>query len=307
MQIYKDVPITKFKGFQRHEPIAPSSSAIMEYKKCPRAFFFRYVLGYTEKESKIYFAWGNAVHKFYEVADKTFRSTNGNADAGIAFGLVAAMKEWGDTKDPSPDDKKFGFMTKARLSDTIMKIGKEWMLEKSNSTRTVIDNEMTFNLQMPHGQWTSGKIDEFIEIRGKPAIEDTKTTTKKWQWYKRQLNPSDQFMRYLWAGQQLTKKQLSEVHVRVIYTTKDEGPKIHRELIMYSPDQVNEWLRDHVYWSKAIDSSREQDNYPKNEKQCNFCQFREICITRGEASQIFVLKSKYKFEPYDNAKSNEDI
>lgn len=297
MDIHTDVNITKFKQFARTENLAIDSSALGQFKFCPLSYFYKYVLCYTDEGDAVYFTWGNAVHKFYEIAEKKYKETSNIAISAVN-GVNAAMAVWGNRKDP-PVDSKFAFQTKARLSSVLLYLAKFWQKEKEENRFKVVQSEMPYIIQLPFGQWVTGKVDQILSEISRLFVRDFKTTSKKWVYYKRSLNPSDQFIGYVYAARELTKTKIYGAKVDVICTSKDDGPKINREDILYSEDQISEWLRGREQWAKFLDSCREQDNYPRNERNCSFCPFYDVCSTRGEAGQAFVLKSKFKNVRWD--------
>lgn len=304
MDIYKDVNIVKFKTFPRVENIAIDPSALSTFKWCPRAYWFRYVLGYKPREDEVYLTWGSAVHKFYEVAEKEYKKVP-VIPVAVVKAIAAAVEVWGKTKDPLPESK-FAFMTKARLSDVLLYLARMWQKEKEQKQFIVHQSELSYLIQLPFGQWISGKIDQIIEEAKRNLIRDFKTTSKKWYWYKRGLNPSDQFICYVYAGREITKSNITGANIDVVLTSKEEGPKLEREPILFSENQIGEWVRGREQWSRILDSCRETDSYPMNERNCPSCAYFDVCKTRDENSQMFLLKSKYKHEPWDPSTHDDE-
>lgn len=300
MIIHENVPIKRFKGFTRNESVAIDSSALKEFQRCPRAYFFHYVLGYVPKEEKIWFAWGKAIHKFYEMAEINLAKTQ-NIDISGALALQKAVQEWGDTKDAPADNKKFAHMNKVNLSQVLTNAFKEWKKEKTAGIIKVIHTEMPFVVQLDNGIWISGRIDQVVSWSGREMIRDFKSTSKKWQWYKRSLFPADQFTRYVYAFRKLSGKPVVGVAVDVIICNS-EGLKFEREQTNYTVEELTRWEEAQLHWDAALKRCRETDNYPMVESACNFCDYREVCTTRGEQSQVYVLKTKFIKQVWDNAK-----
>lgn len=303
MIVHENVPIKRFNGFKRVEPIAIDSSAMKEFQKCPRAYFFHYVLSYVPAEEKIWLTWGKAVHKFYESAEINLKKFN-NVDMASALAMQAAIQTWGKTKDAPAENKKFAFMNKVNLSNLLVNAAKEWKKEKESGVISVTQSEFPFNHQLSNGVWSSGKMDQLILQSGKRMVRDFKTTSKKWQWYKRELAPSDQFARYTKAAISLTGQSVLGVVADVIICNS-EGLKFEREVITYTKEELNAWELAQKHWDDSLKRCRDNDEYPMVERSCNFCDYRDVCTTRSEASQVYMLKSKFKFKVWDNA-SEED-
>lgn len=301
MNIHTNVPIKNFKSLPREEPIPIDSSALKEFQKCPRAYFLRYVLCYVPKDEKVWFAWGKAIHKFYEVAENKLKETNGNVDLSGALAMQAGLQEWGDTKDCPPEVKKFAHMNKANLSRVLIAVFKEWKKEKESGHIKVTNSEMSFVVQTKDGIWISGKMDQSIAWTGRKMIRDFKTTTKKWQWYKRELWPADQFIRYIYAMRKLSGERISSITIDVIIYN-NEGLKFESEQFNYTSEEIDRWESAQKHWDDSLRRCRENDEYPMVERSCNFCDYREVCTTRGEQSQLYLLKSKFTRHVWDNAK-----
>lgn len=300
MIIHTDIPIKHFKGLKREEPVPIDSSALKEFQKCPRAYFFRYVLCYVSKQDKIWFAWGRSIHKFYEVAEQMLKVHN-NMNIAASLAIQAALSEWGNTKDPSPDQKKFAHYNKENLGKVLTSLFKEWIKEKTAGIIKVIHSEMPFTLQLDNGIWISGRMDQIVNWSGRETVRDFKSTTKKWAWYKRELFPSDQFTRYVYAYRKLSGKPIVSVAADVIICNS-EGLKLERDTFNYTNEELQRWEEAQIHWDESLKRCRETDNYPMVERSCNFCDYREVCTTRGESAQVYMLKSNFVREVWDNAK-----
>ena len=270
---------------------------LSDFQFCPRYYFYRHVLGYRPKEDKSYFLWGTTIHKFYEEAEKKLAEGSTVEVAGM-LAIQAAMMEWVGKKDPNPEDKKWAFQTRSRMSDVLVAIAKEWLKEKAAKTIHVLFSEIPYNLQLDNGQWICGRIDQGIQVGNRLYVRDFKTTTKKWQWYRNSLNPADQFVGYTYALSTLSSRQIDGAYVDVIYTTKDEGPKFYREIIPISPATISRWKQDWEYWAEVMELARRTDNYVQNTRNCQFCSFIDVCRTNPQ-SEEFMLKSKFVFDPWD--------
>lgn len=301
MITHENIPIKKFAGLKRYEPVAIDSSAMKEFQRCPRAYFFRTVLGFVAPDEKIYFAWGKAIHKFYEMAEIHLKQTN-NIQLSLALAIQNAVTEWGSTKDALPDSKKYKHMTKQNLSTVLLFIAEKWRIEKESGNLHVTQTEAPFVVQLSNGVWISGRIDQVINWSGRYWIRDFKSTTKKWSYYKYEIAPADQFARYTAAFRLLSGLPISGAVVDVICSSPETKTTLERETVTYTTAELDDWEKSQLHWDAALKKCREEDHYPMCERSCNRCDYREICTTRGESSQLYVLKSKFKLDVWDNAK-----
>lgn|SRR3990167_2935217 len=301
MTEYHNPPTVKyFKDFRRVEPIDINSSRLSDFKTCPTLYFFKDVLGYKPRYTPVYLTWGGTIHKFRETLEVLYDKGEYPLPAIVGLAVIEAMKYWGDTPDPPATDRKFGFMTKARLSDVMMHIGKLWIQEKDQGDIKVVSAEKSFIIQLPDGSWSSGTPDQWVRWKGKLWGRDFKHTTKDLKYFKRTVFPNDQFVRYTYAEQKLHGERISGQIIDIIHTTRDVGPISHRELIAFTPEVLDKWEEEQKFWVNALSYARDNDNYPQSEKTCSFCPFHEVCQSQTQAGKEYVLRTKYKFEPWDN-------
>lgn len=300
MNIYENVTKKYFVDFKRVEPIEVNSSRLGDFKTCPELYRLKHVLGYKPKKNEIYLTWGGTVHKFFESLEILWAQKKYSNEAIVGLATIEAMKFWGDTKDPPVEDRKFGFMTKARLADLLLFASKRWIQEKADNTIAVLAAEKSFSIQLPNGMYVSGTPDQMIKWSGRILGRDLKTTTVEWKYYKRRLFPNDQFARYTYSESKLSNIEVSGQMIDVYYMTRDKGPTFNREIVTYTPEKLERWLKDQDYWKQALDYAREHDNYPQNEAACTRCPFHEVCASSSQAAKDYTLKMKYVYAPWDN-------
>jgi len=314
MLIHEPPKIRQFEGFERHEPVNIDSSALMQFKTCPRSYFFRYVLGFDTKDEKIYFAFGTAYHKYREMLEVYYKEAGKPKDPPLldaisARALTDAIKSWGKTKDPHPDDNFF-WLTQKRMLAACMEGHKHWKLEKQKGQIEVLESEQPFNVTLPNGVTISGRFDQVIRWSGRIWGRDFKTTTKGPYYFKRGLWPNDQFTRYTMAQRLLSGQRVDGQLVEVLYNERptqkmDKPPRIEVETVPIAESYLNDWLDEQLYWDAQLRWARENDSYPKNEKSCSFCSYHQVCQRPSEAGQIATLKSNFKIRVWDNAAEEE--
>jgi CRISPR/Cas system-associated exonuclease Cas4 (RecB family) len=304
------------KDFPRHEPVIIDSTAMMTYKACPRQYFYRMVLGFVPKEDKPYFAFGSAYHLFREKLEHYTKNQKQPMEAfkdAALDGLMYLKKHL----PPVKEDDKWSFLNETRLKKSMEVAFTNWLLEKRNKRIEVIAYEQPFTLQLPDGTWIAGRADQIVKWNGKLWGRDFKTSSqmsgaKPSPFYQRGLEPNDQFTRYTYAESILQgwdcNSEVNRVQGQIIealFNSKTNGPVIETYTTTRTLAQLKRWELEHGFWKDMIESSREKDLYPMNEKSCNFCPYHSVCKTPSEAAQMHELRTFYRTEPWDCTRSDE--
>lgn len=311
MEIHTPSVVRNLPSLKRFEPVAIDSSALSAFKVCPRKYFYRYVLGFTEADTKIYFTFGTAYHKYREVIEQHFAGGNDYIACHVA-GITAANKIWGNTPDPQGGNHRH--LTSRRLSETLDYTFKHWKKEKEAKQIVVLHTEMAFNVEIEGtGIFTSGRCDQVIDFAGALWGRDFKTTKDKWEYYQRNLSPSDQFTRYTYAESVLHGKPVKGQLVEVMFNAPEPvkggkaetyGPAIYAKFVHVPTTRIDEWKNDQRYWDAALAGCREQDLYPMNETACKYCEFRQVCEEPTDTGKLIQLTRNYKHEVWDNSKDD---
>lgn len=288
-------------NFTRHEPIIVDSTSMMTFKSCPRKFFYRIVLGFTEKVSQPYFRFGSAYHKFREILELHYKAGNNEA-ACLEPALVAAKTLFNKEGGNPPLDSKWNFLNEPRLVKTCNAAWVKWVEEKQAGIIKVISFEQPFILEMKDGTLRAGRADQIVSWRGEIWGRDWKTTSKELIYYERSLEPNEQFTGYTWAEGKLQGAFCKGQIVDVVMNSKTKGPEIKPFTTTRSQGQLDKWEEDHSWWVRQMKSARDEDNYPMNENACAFCPFHRVCKLTSESGMMSELKTYYKHEPWDCTK-----
>lgn len=300
------------KKFDRVEPITKDNSCIICFKTCPRKYFYRYVLGRAPKDTPQFFTFGTAYHKFREVLEVTYRELNPsgpyNAEKGLdsfQAGLSAAIKSWGKTPDPQVGDR-FDFLTKDRLIASCGKAYKHWENEKKVGAIKVLATEQAFNVLLPDGTRIGGRADQIIRWHGRLWGRDFKTSSMNQAYYKRTVDPNNQFSLYTYAESELCGEPVQGQIVEVMYNDKKKGPEVITYPASRSPWQMDRWKKEAKYWDEQMTEAREKDMYVMNESSCSRCEYHIVCTSTTEGSAMAKLESGYKFSPWDHEKVEQE-
>lgn len=316
MEIYEGYPKKFMAKLPRHEPVIRDHTAVIHYKKCPRKYFYRIVLGRVPKETPPYFAFGGAYHKFREVLELEYKKLTGGSVrvfddvAGLSAcqkGIEAAMQKWNkDGRDPTVGTR-FDFMTGDRLLKSCLVAYKHWEKEKRTGAIIVLATEQAFNIQMPDGSATAGRADQIVRWNGRMWGRDFKTSSKDQKYYSRTLDPNDQFTRYTWAEGQLSGEQIQGQIVEVLFNDKKKGPEVYTHIATRSRAQIDRWLVEEAFWNKIMQVAREEDMYPMVEAQeCSYCEYHSVCKSSSEHGAMSILENSFNFSPWDCTKVDQD-
>lgn len=304
MQTHEPVHKQYMAAFARHEPVIIDSTAMMTYKACPKMYFHRIVLGFVSKETKPYFSFGSAYHKFREVLEKCVQAGD-TEQAAFVTALDVAKAYYAKHGKAQIVGTQWDFLTPERLGQSCTEAFKHWLKERIDGKIRVIASEQPFTLQLGDGTWIAGRADQIVNWNGKLWGRDFKTSSKTGPFYSRTLEPNDQFTRYTWGENKLngggSDKPLvvQGQIIEVLFNAKKSGPAIEVYTTTRTKSQLDRWEKEHSFWTDMITKSRDEDMYPMNEKSCAFCEYHSVCKLPTESSQMSQLKTYYKIEPWD--------
>lgn len=299
----------------RTEPAVMDSTAAKAYKTCPRLYFYKIVLGFREKATPYYFAFGGAYHKFREVLSKSYTDAASTADeeamsAILIKALTAAGDYWQrrvkDVGEP-PVGSKYEFLTGQRLLSSCREAFKHWKKERDQGRITVLHSEQSFIVTLKDGlTQIGGRADEILRWNGRLWGRDFKTSSKMGPFYDRTLEPNDQFTRYTLGESLLCGEPVQGQLVEVLYNTKKEGPKVVPLITTRTEAQLSQWEDEQIYLSKQLAQNRENDIWPQQEIHCPFCAFRLVCKAPNEGSAMAQLKQGFEHKPWDFSTVGEE-
>lgn len=306
--------------FERYEPVILDHTAIITAKKCLRMYFYQIVLGRVTPDEAIYFAWGNAYHKFRNMLTLNYgfgdnEPAKYDQEKAIdAFTKAAngGMEYWNKHGQDQQVGTRFGFMTKGRLLLSFRAAFKHWEKERQRGQIKVLATEQAFNVQMPDGTHRSGRADEIVRWTGKLWGRDFKTSSKDSVFFERTIDPNEQFTGYTYAESKLSGEPIQGQLIEMLFNsnptkTKENGPEIHEFTASRTSWQLMMWEREHMFYKQIIDMAREKDIWPMEEVSCSFCPYHKVCKQNSESSQMYQLETGYKVRPWDNTKVGHDL
>ena len=309
--------------FDRHEPKIMDSTAVMTFKTCPRKYLYRIIFGFVPPTKMPYFAFGSAYHKFREVIELEWKE-HGDFNRSVLAGLDAAS-DYCVKHLVTPSEGKWSFMTKDRLLGSCAVAAKWWKDEKIAGNIEVLATEQPFRIIIPSkvnpdGIIIAGRADQIIKVRNYIYGRDFKTTSQAGgkdgglsPFYINTVEPNDQFTRYTYAESILQFGELRDnprdrvngQYIEVLVNSAKSPPEIENLVTNRTKYQLEAWLEEHDVWMAIMKTCRDLDNWPMNEKSCNFCEYRRVCTKSSESAQMSELKGSYEIEPWDCEKVAE--
>ena len=306
--------------FERYEPIILDHTAMITAKRCLRQYFYQIVLGFNTKEEAIYFAWGSAYHRFRHTLTKSYGIgkeapypfNEEKALNAMLFASNEGMRYWRTHGRDQEVGSKYSWMTSLRLLQSFKIAFEHWTNERKRGAIEVIAAEQPFNIQLPDGSHRSGRADEIVRWSGKLWGRDFKTSSKDGVFYQRTLDPNEQFTGYTYAEGKLSGEQIQGQLVEVLFNanptkTSSKGPEIIELTASRTSYQLEMWEKEHMFYKKIIDMSREEDIWPMMEVSCPFCPFHGVCKEGSEASMMYQLETSFNVRPWDNSRVGVDL
>lgn len=281
------------------------NSRLQTFKNCPEQYRLKNVLGLKKIEEGVDEHdknFGKAIHSALETYYK-----GGTVES--AKGVFRA--EYPDQL--APDDLA---KTQANGCTLIEAYVKHYADEDKRWTVKAV--EVTDTFELAPGILFTVKIDLIVEQQGCIYFVDHKTTGKSFNWqYWSQFEPNSQITAYtaycqakygecsggIINGLQLGYRQRAY---------KGEPAGFHysfqRQLFNRNRGQVEAWKQDTLSWINTISQanavSLASTPWMKNEGQCRFCSYKEICISTADPQIIEQLYTVIDPNEYLN-QSNE--
>ena len=256
------------------------NSQLQTYKNCPEQYRLKYIEQLRKREEGVDEHdknFGKAIHSGLEAYYK-------------GQGLEASVNRF---KESYPNQLSQEDLSKTQANgEVLLKAYFGHYLEEDKKW-TIKAVEVADTFEMAPGVPFTVKIDLVVEQQGCIYFVDHKTTGKAFNWtYWGQFEPNSQITAYtaycqskfgecsggIINGLQLGFRQRAY---------KGEAARFHysfqRQLFNRNRQQIEAWKQDTLWWIKQINGIKEATNHigswRKNEGQCRFCSYKEICIS----------------------------
>jgi hypothetical protein len=291
----------------RYENPIIDHSAMKEFKNCHRKYAYHYVLGKVPVESAAPLEWGTSYHTYREVLQKT-----GSHGEAMIKGAAIWTKAY--PNGVQEDEKKWQFYTLERLYRSFGVAYAHVQIEQKQDRIKVIGTEVAFNVELPDGTKTSGRVDQLIRWNGQLWGRDFKTTSKEEYIYKRSIEPNDQIDRYTYAESVLSGEQVQGQLIEIMFNTqspanprvkKEYGPLIYTLVAARSKSQIDTWVEEQGIFNEELARCRSLDIWPKNESNCGFCPYHMVCTSMTTEGMVAKLEDEsfYITRVWDNTRA----
>ena len=187
---------------------------------------------------------------------------------------------------------------------------KGWTIKAIEVTDTFKIDEIDFTV----------KIDLVVEKQGCIYFVDHKTTGKSFNWaYWARFEPNPQITAYTaycqskfgeCSGGIINAIRLG--HRQRAYKGEPAGfyYEFQRQLFNRNRDQVGAWKEDALKWVASLEEAKRDTSnvWRKNEGQCGYCSYKEVCISCNDEQIINQLYERINPEEYlnDNKRTNSE-
>jgi len=269
------------------------ATCISAFKRCPRYYQYRYILGWTG-DSGIHIRWGNEFHKGLEDYDRHLARGHSHVQA-LHFTLRSTLeriKNW----EPEPQTKSEEVKSKPNLIKCI-----EWYIDHYHpdpAQTYILQNgdpavELNFNFPLSFGPnlglhneepgqpyHLCGYLDRVVNYNDDLYVMDRKTTSSTpGSYYFDKFDLDDQMSAYNLAAKVLLKSPIRGVIVDAMQVST-QAPKPVRSFTYRTEEQLEEWLEELQIWLRQAEVYALEDYWPMNLTSCDKyggCEFRKIC------------------------------
>ena len=262
-------------------------SKLTEYMRCPRRYFYRYILGWESIYPNNDLVFGSAWHLAVEHLLRAGYTPDALYEASRLF-VEHYRKHFDSSTDDmfSPKDPSSGL-------DALGKYAYEFQSDKNRYA--VLHTEIG-------GVVSTGpsvlyfKIDAILREQdsGRVLFMDHKTTKRKFYNWDEHWIMSTQMLTYLHVLNCLyPKEEIEGGKVRCTFLqTKTKGPEFDEALIQKSSAQMNAWLRRVNAWIDALKQDMEwliEDDSPERAVMESFPMNDTSCFAFGRKCTYFDL------------------
>lgn len=319
--------MTTFTKKSRHY----DNTRISDYKKCPRSYFIRHVLGWTREGSSTSPAlvfggsWHAGMDAIWGTASRQMKySPHIDKEELVIEAMAAFLLEWSEMGF----DLELDMATLEELNPRTPGVAHEMFYNYVTHHERMLQNSQVISIEQPIAvpfpeltdTWYVGRLDKVVEYNGQTIILEHKTTTAyaiqgQFQrdycdsWY-----AAPQIKGYQFAGT-LYYPKLQSVWVDAALVHKKVHDAFKFIPVSHSWPLLKEWTYDTKEWIMRI--TLEEDTYankgkltaglfPRNEDSCygkyGVCPFLDICRTISDPSTLGEAPAGYveeRWEPFD--------
>jgi hypothetical protein len=298
------------------------NTRLSDYKRCPRLFFFRHVLSWVPKGTRLPLVFGAGWHSALEVVWANIGRMDKRENLAKAA-FAAFLKDWTEAGLPYPltyeQEKELSPRTPMKAYDMIV----AYISDRQERFRDfeIVAIEQPFIVPLDPNDPTLfyvGKIDKIVKYQGKTLGIEHKTTTAYAKnggfrsLFLESFSPNSQVDGYQYALHMLYPGGAGGVWVDAALVHKEN------EAFQFIPVEkqlkyLDSWLWDTQMWIQAVEEQKRraafcipEDSYlaafPKNTNSCwdfnSACAYHDICKAWSNPLGR-PMPDEYIHEPWD--------
>lgn len=301
---------TSFSKIQSNIQLAFDSTSLGEAKLCLQRYKYRIIDGWTGRLENADLKFGILFHSATERYDHA-RAKGLSYDEAVRLAVRWALAQTWDYELGRPwlSDHK----SKNRLSLIRTLVWYFDQFQNDPLETVVLANgkpavELSFQLDLldfksPTGEpvLLCGHLDRIAKQDGddsKLFIVDKKTTGNQVSGdYFSQFHPDNQMSTYYTGGRIAYSAKIKGIIVDAVQVGVTFS-RFQRGFVSRSDGELEEWLEDTKWWIKLIWQSALSDRWPKNDKNCRFCPYQQIC-NKAPSMRDEWLKASFVRAPWD--------
>ena len=292
------------------------STSINALKRCPE-YYNRYMLqNWKSDRPATPLTFGILFHRMLEIYDR-IRAEGGSFEEGLRYAIKTALLESG-TREPDGAWKPWVTEDPKRNLDSLLRSA-VWYLDffRNDPAKTIILHnnqpavELSFRFMLeekaPTGEnyWFTGHIDRLVEFNNQVWVMDRKTTTRGLGGgYFDSYTPDNQMSLYTLASKIVYGTEAQGVIIDAVEIGTTQS-KFQRGFVYRTPQQLEEWYQDTLFWIKLAGQFALQNRWPMNDASCgNYgkCLYRDICSQSPHMREAY-LKAGFHKEIWDPTKA----
>lgn len=280
--------------------IAWDSTSLGALKECPTKYYYQILQGWRSRGESIHLEFGLYYHSALERYDKEIAKGANHRDAQDIMVLQALKDCWREKTSKPWDflqDKNKNQWTLIRSIVWYTEHFRDDVLETlilSDGTPAV-ELSFTFDSGMTqdnHPISICGHLDKVVKMGDDIYVTDKKTTgSALGEYYYNRFKVDNQFTLYTIAGKVIFDTAIKGVIVDAVQTAVGFS-RFGRSMQNRSKPILDEWWQDLEYWISTGKEFLERRWWPKNDKSCFLCDFKEVCASPPSVRPN-VLKTKF--------------
>jgi PD-(D/E)XK nuclease superfamily len=276
------------------------ATSISALKRCPRYYQLTIEEGWQGRKPNVHLRFGLEYHQ--AIQEYEIFKAKGQDHKQAVFSAVKALairlKDY--PKGEENGKRSQVLKTRENLFRTVI-----WYLEKfkDDPAKTVIlDNgkpavELSFRFELAFGPSPGqpyilcGHLDRVVTFSGDVYLMDHKTSTVTLgSYYFDQFEPDNQMSLYTVAASVVFGSPLKGVIVDAAQVAQDWS-RFVRGFTYRTPGQLQEWIKDLVFWLENASTYAKMNYWPMNDLACDKyggCPFRGVCSKDPKVRPAFL-------------------